>query len=359
MRPKHIICLIENLGSGGAERQLSGLAVLLHQQGHDVEVWYYVDKDFYVPYLKENGVVSRYMPELRDSIKRFFTLHKQLRKAAPDTVISYSASPSMICSALKMVGAKYNLIVSERNTTQSITRREKLLFYLYRWADYIVPNSHAQGRFLSSYSPKLAPKINVITNFVDTTRFSPTKDLVIISPTTRVVCVGRLFEQKNIPTFIEAVAKVAQDGYSFHVDWFGKDYGDAYAAKCHEAHARCQMENYFTFHEPQTDIEVQYRNHDVFFLPSIYEGYPNVLCEAMSCGLPVMGSRVSDVPDLIAEGENGFLFDPKDVDDMARNVERMLDLTPEERLRMGEKSREIAVERFSKEKFLQKYLEII
>ena len=51
---KHILCLLESLGSGGAERQLTGLAVMLKQQGYEVEVWYYVKNEFYLPYLQEN-----------------------------------------------------------------------------------------------------------------------------------------------------------------------------------------------------------------------------------------------------------------------------------------------------------------
>ena len=87
---KRILCLIENLGSGGAERQLTGLAVMLKQQGYEVEVWYYVKNEFYLPYLQDNGVEGRYLHKASNPQKRFFVLRKEIKAYNPDTIISYS-----------------------------------------------------------------------------------------------------------------------------------------------------------------------------------------------------------------------------------------------------------------------------
>ena len=54
---KKILCLIEIIGPSGAERQISNLAVLLNKQGYEVEVAYYVKKEFSLPFLEENGVI--------------------------------------------------------------------------------------------------------------------------------------------------------------------------------------------------------------------------------------------------------------------------------------------------------------
>ena len=71
---KRILCLIESLGSGGAERQLTGLAVMLKQHGYQVEVWYYVQKEFYVSYLLENGVVARFLIDAGNPYTRLFSI---------------------------------------------------------------------------------------------------------------------------------------------------------------------------------------------------------------------------------------------------------------------------------------------
>ena len=60
------ICLVESLGSGGAERQMMGLAVLLKQEGYDVEVWYYAPNHFYCKNLENEGVKFRYILEAQN-----------------------------------------------------------------------------------------------------------------------------------------------------------------------------------------------------------------------------------------------------------------------------------------------------
>lgn len=356
---KRVICIIESIGSGGAERQLTGLAVMLKQQGYEVEVWYYVNNEFYLSFLQENNVIGRYLSDAHNPKKRFFALRKHFKEYHPDTVISYSASPSMITCLLKLLGASFYLIVSERNTTQTIDKREKFKFFMYRWADTIVPNSHSQQVFIEQHFPNLSDKVRVITNFVDTDKFSPSTIVLPNHDETRIVCVGRIMPQKNIPTFIEAVSKVVCNGYNIKVEWYGQQFENAYFEACKEKIKKNGLENIFNFCPPCPSIQEKYHDADVFCLPSIYEGFPNVLCEAMSCGVPVLCSRVCDNPSIAQEGENGFLFDPKNVDEIAETIMRFIQLDENSKKRMGHKSREIALSLFSSEVFIRKYLEIV
>lgn len=354
-----ILCLIESLGSGGAERQLTGLAVMLKQQGYEVEVWYYVKNEFYLPYLQENGVIGRFLPEAENAKKRFFALRKHIKEYHPDTIISYSASPSMIACVLKRLGTRFRLIVSERNTTQELTYREKLRFFCYRWADVIVPNSHSQASFIDDHFPILSSKVKTITNFVDTEKFKPIDEPIFGNEETRMVCVGRLMPQKNLLRFIEAIGKVVADGNKLHVDWFGQDLNDAYSAECHKAIQEHRLEQNFVFHAPSVNIQKEYQQTDVFCLPSLYEGFPNVLCEAMSCGKPILCSRVCDNPYIVKEGNNALLFDPLSVDNMTKVIEQYLCLSINKRQEMGKNSRIFGLDIFSVDSFLDKYLNII
>ena len=355
---KRILCLIENLGSGGAERQLTGLAVMLKKRGYQVEVCYYVKNEFYLPYLQENGIKSLCLSDAINFWKRFLLIRKYINAYQPDTVISYSASTSMITCFLKLLGANYHLIVSERNTTQKLNIRERVKFSLYRWANYIVPNSHSQGVFIAQNFPKFNHKIRIITNYVDIIKFSPT-NIKCENDVIRMLCVGRLMPQKNIPLFIEAISKVVDNHYKIRVDWYGQDLRDAYSQECHGAIDLYHLHDVFQFHEPSSNIHELYPISDVFCLPSLYEGFPNVLCEAMSCGLPVLCSQVCDNPYIVNSGQNGFLFDPSDSTDIALTIERYLLLNHDEKRQMGCRSREIAVEMFSEDKFINRYLDII
>lgn len=357
---KKILCLIESLGSGGAERQITGLASMLKKQGHHVEVWYYIKNEFYLSYLLENGVEGKFIHDAINPRKRFFIFQKHINSFKPDTVVSYSASTNMIACIMKMFGATFNLIVSERNTTQNLTIREKQKFFLYRWANYIVPNSFSQGTFINNNFPKLTKKVNVITNFVDMDKFSPlTLTGQHLSDRLKLVCVGRMMEQKNIVNFIRAISKLVRNRYNIRVDWYGQDLGDAYSEQCHKLISENDLKDSFVFHAPSSKIQDEYRNADVFCLPSLYEGFPNVLCEAMSCGMPVLCSRVCDNPNIVKEGTNGLLFNPLSIDDIAMTIEKYILLPEQDKIIMGESSRVIALELFSKDKFLIKYGEII
>lgn len=356
---KRILCLIETIGSGGAERQLTGLAVMLRQKGYQVEVCYYIKKEFHLPYLQENGVAACFLAEATNPKKRFFALWKHIKSFKPDIVISYSVSPSMITCLLKLLGVKYNLIVSERNTTQQLNAREKLRFMLCRWANHIVPNSQSQASFIDKNFPRLSNKVRVITNFVDTEKFVPSKEPHKTTDVTRVICVGRLAPQKNVLNFIDAVSKVVRLNNNVRFDWFGHNFGDAYVKCCYEAIDKLGLSDYFEFHPATSDVINEYQKSDVFCLPSLYEGFPNVLCEAMSCGLPVLCSRVCDNPYIIEEGKNGLLFNPKDAEDMANKMLYFCKLPVEERYNMGKRSLEIAKKKLSKELFIQKYMDLI
>lgn len=354
-----ILCLIENIGPSGAERQITNLAVLLRKQGHEVEVAYYVKKEFYLPFLMENDVTGCYLENASGLVRRFVVLRKHIREYKPDTIISYSASPSMIACLLKLLGAKFNLIVSERNTTQKIDGRIKSKFFLYRWADHIVPNSQSQGAFIDTHYPNLSKKVKVITNFVDTDLFVPERATVNKAGELKMICVGRLAPQKNILRFIEAVAKLKAKGCRFRIDWYGQDFKNDYSQKCYGLVANNGLEDMFFFHPQSSEIIRLYQESDIFCLPSLYEGFPNVLCEAMCCGLPVLCSNVCDNPRIMQDGVNGFLIDPHSADDMAIKMEKMIGLSEAERGRMAGRSRKIALNLFSSEVFIDNYLQIL
>lgn len=320
---KKIICLIDGLGSGGAERQLCGLAVLLKQQGYDVEVWYYHKTEFYLHLLQENNVKHRYLSGCDSILKKIIIIRKELKTASPDTVISYMDGANITACLCKILGCKYNLIVSERNTTQVLSIRERIKFFLYRFADHIVPNSQSQQNFISKHYKHLNTKTITITNFVDIEKFRPNKYNEKISTTLKLLTVGRVVPQKNVLKYIEAVKIAIDNGCDISVRWVGNQSLSQYYDECKEKIKEYRIEDKFEFIEPKTNIVDEYQLADAFCLPSVYEGYPNVLCEAMSCGLPVACGDVCDNASIVRDGINGVLFNPHDSQDISYAIERL------------------------------------
>ena len=353
---KKILCFTDSLISGGAQRQIVGLAKLLHEKGYNVKLIYYHPIEFYKSFLDENGVQNELIQGASDKSRRLFLIAKKIMEFNPDVVISYLDTPNIISCLLKACGMKYKLIASERNTTQTLSKFERIKFFMMRWADFIVPNSYSQEDFIRTHFPKLNSKLYTITNFVDTNVFSP----VVLKKTStcRIISVGRVTEQKNTMNLLKAIKVIMEKGYDFHVDWYGYS-APSYKERCEKYINENNLTDVFTFCNPTKEIVNKYRENDVFILPSIYEGFPNVICEAMSCGLPILCSNVCDNATIVKDGDNGYLFNPLSIEDMVEKILCFLTLTTEAKVLMGERSRQLSLKQFSEESFIEKYINLI
>lgn len=354
---KRVLLFIDNMGAGGAQRQMAYLACLLMRRGYVVKLITYGDNSFYAPMLKSGGVLTEEIDGADSYIKRIPKVRIAIDEFKPDCVISFLDTPCIIASLIKAVyRKKWRLVVSERNTTQKMTLRERIKFYLYKYADAIVPNSHSQESFLRQNYPSMSSKIRTITNFVDTEKF---RIDICSEKKNRIVSVGRITPQKNILNYIQAAKQVIDQGFEVTFDWFGNTDMPEYEQACYGLIKELCMENHFVFHKAVTDIIPEYQKSLAFCLPSIYEGFPNVVCEAMSCGIPVLCSNVCDNPKIITSEQYGFLFNPNNVNDISKNIIRYLKLGKERTDKMGQNCRNVAITMFSKQTFVKQYIELI
>lgn len=358
IKMKRIACLIDSLSEGGAQRQMIGLAKLLTESGYIVKfIWYYPG-GFYEPLLHSTNVdCVNIRPTNR--IDRILKIRSELSKFSPDVVIAYLGGPVITMGAFKMFGAKFKLITSERiaYSSMNLSIMQRLRFFMHRFADVIVPNSHAMEQFMRQNFKALAPKLVTITNFTDTIHFKPAHKNAE-SETITILSVGRISSQKNILNYIKAIATL-KDRYQFRIKWFGGISSDEYYQSCLKLIETLGLSDFFSFYKSSRDILNEYQSADIFCLPSTFEGFPNVVCEAMSCSLPVACGDVCDNSLIVDDGENGYLFDPYNVDSIANGLEKLLTLSQENRRRMGENAREKALKAFSEKAFVEKYIELI
>ncbi len=349
-----IICFTDCLGSGGAQRQLVGLACMLKEQGNDVTVVLYYDNAFYKPVLDDAGVESVVIANTSNVLKRLWKLFVYFRKKSADVLIAYQEMPSLIACLFRPFMRWRKLIVSERNTTQTIGFKDKVRFWLWRYADVIVPNSLSQAKFITTQVPKQAFKVVAITNFVDTQSFIPAQQ----QPKNKMkslVVVASNKPEKNFNRFVQAI-QIAQQKRRFIVKWYGIAESDL--SQCRDYVTTLGLEKVFEIYPQQASISSKLQEADFFCLPSLFEGYPNALCEAMSCGLPVACSRVCDNP-YILEGGGGFLFDPLNVNDMAEKIVQLVTLSDSDLADYAKANREVAERKFSKERFVRQYCDLI
>ena len=354
-----VLLFIDSLGPGGAQRQLVGLATLLKERNYDVSVAVYHDNSFYLGQLQRYNIPYVYLDKANCSVFRLYHVARYIKNTKPDVVISYLETPSICACVAKFFNPSFKLIVSERNTTQYTGRNERIRFYLFRIADYVVPNAHAQEKYIKRRFPKLGDKVVTIPNFVDLDYFVPPferkrKAVPVI------IVVATIWASKNTLGFIDAVSKLKKRGCKFHIWWYGKvETSIDYFNQCQQKIADLNVEDVIELKDKTTKIKDCYQSADFFCLPSFYEGTPNVICEAMACGLPIACSDVCDNGRYIEERKNGFLFNPRNSDSIADALQKMLKLKDDEYDSYCRNSRKRAEEMLSRDKFLESYKELI
>ena len=365
-----IVCLINYLGSGGAQRQLCMLAVMLKRQGMDVSMLTYHPHDFFLPMVHEAGIGYTCLSS-RSIPGRMLAIRRVLRRGNQDVVLAFQKPASLYAELAAVPRRSWGLVVSERSAVAGShkQRRSRWLRKFHRLADYVTTNTHTNRLMIERSVPSLAGRIVTVYNAVDLEAFSPAP--CTPSPESRclrIAVVATFRALKNPLGFIKAVviARARSPSLDIRVDWYGRLPGTSGPAADREAHdAVCQiirqrvLEDRIVFRPPVASIVNVYRRADAVALPSLFEGLPNVVCEAMACGRPILMSNVCDAGNLVHNGRNGFLFDPSSPEDIARAIQEFAALSTAQRESMGRRGRQMAERMFDPATVAARYAEIL
>lgn len=330
-----ILFVTDDLYQGGAERQLCLLACGMKRRGHEVLMAQYDNVPVFYSGILGEADVDVVALECGDSeFRRISKLKSLVRVWAPDVVVSFKESANWVTS-ISAVSVECPVIVSERNTYPPGLKLgfiDRLKFRSFRNVGAVVSNSHSQADFIRDRFPKLTSKLHTINNmigheFINTpisvkrkTKRGPLRFLTL----------GRVSFQKNIINMVELSNSLRNIGVDFRYDWYGRvEDGDLYdeAAALIEAYG---LQGMFNIHPETKDVIPVLDGADLFILPSLWEGFSNVLCEAMARRVPVVASDVADNAFIV--GRPDRMFDPQDGESMVRAVLGILN-TPCPRLR--------------------------
>lgn len=358
----NILLFIDSLGAGGAQRQLCGLACMLKDKGHNVKVVTYYNHPFCLPLL-DNAHVPYVCMEVK-SWHSFLPLLKEIKAFKADWVISYQTIPSFIASVCKLFG-HFKLIASERNTNiVPPSWKDRILYSIIGTADHIVPNSYSQGEFIKKNFPRMGNKVTTISNFVDLEIFHPAEDRTVEPNALKMIIVASIKSSKNTKTFIEGWRIAKAKGLKMKIDWYGRIFDTEpscvkYGDECQAIIEKYDLQDSIKLLPKSKDIDKAYREADVFCLPSLFEGTPNVICEAMASGLPVICSDICDNARYISNGENGYLFDPKNPQSIAEALLKLESESLERIYEMGNSNRTKVEQLCSPQAFVEKYLALM
>jgi glycosyltransferase involved in cell wall biosynthesis len=155
--------------------------------------------------------------------------------------------------------------------------------------------------------------------------------------------VARLDAQKSPHDLVEAVASL--DRPNLHVAWIGDG---SLRVRTERLIARRGLSDRFLLLGERADVAELLPAFDVFALPSLYEGLPCALVEAMTCGIPVVATAVNSVCELVVAGETGVLARPRDSASLGRALAFLLD-HPDDARRMAAAGRAHLTGRYQRE----------
>ena len=170
-------------------------------------------------------------------------------------------------------------------------------FISFKNADGIITTSQSNLKFIEyNYKPK--GKHVLILNYIEPDIFKPLNETKIRNS---ICFIGRLSKEKNLFNLLKALKDLP---YSLSIIGTGelyenlRDYADKY-----------NFNLTFFGNIPNHQLPKILNQHEVFILPSLYENMPKTLLEAMSCGMPVIGTNVKGINEVISDGVNGLLCD--------------------------------------------------
>jgi len=397
-----VAMLIGGLGRGGTESQLIRLAKGLHYRGVTVEVWCYAGASPLDADLEAAGIRVRTGTGTGGQRQKIQQVRGWMQEFKPDVMHGFMKRASSLAILARLGSPGYrevNVVGSDLSTATYAPRRPSLWgsLLLFGFADVVVTQTELNRRSLIRLAPWLRTKVRVIRNGLDLSGFVPSKEKgaeehqndkqassiqsrmwddshlskdegevihkTVKEPPFRFAVVGSVYGVKNPVGLVRAVGILRERGITgFEVVWYGRlglgEQAESGSPEYHEAIRLVQeggLEDYVCFKGEISDVQGALQQADALIHPSLQEGFPNAVVEGLACGLPMVLSRVSDLPLVVETAHNGFLVEETNPARIAEGLQQMLDLPVQERKAMGARSRELAGQWFELERFITTY----
>ena len=358
-RKKKLCLLIPSLQAGGMERVMSELA------------WYFSEKDEVELHLVLYGINREIFHSLPENIEvhkpvfqfsnrlRFLNtlrtlsfLRKRIRRLAPDSILSFGEYWNNFV-LLALLGLKYPVFVSDRSQPDKSLGRfhDMLRHLLYPSArGLILQTGKAKDIYLRKNKHK---NISVIGNPIRS--FAQPEPVAVREKS--VLMVGRLIQSKHQDLLIEMFARVNRPQWKLLIvgyEHLKQQHLDRLKGLAREM----GVEDRVVFTGKQNNVEDYYMRSSIFAFTSSSEGFPNVIGEAMSAGLPVVAfDCVAGPSEMIRDGWNGYLSPLFDAADFEDKLARLMD-DAELREQMGKQALE-SIKRFSREQICEEFYQVL
>lgn len=334
---KKILLFIRSLNAGGSERQLVVTAKGLAERGYDVTVLTFYSGGFYADELSGTKVrlLSLHKKGRWDLVAFFCRLISLLRNEAPDTVYSYLGGANIFSIMTRPFISRTQFVWGVRTSNMDLDRYDWAARWSYwvecrlaRFTDHIVANSHVGMEYAVAHGFP-ASKMAVIPNGIDTVHFRPDKVAGVpvrkawgIGDDERLIgLVGRIDPMKGHPTFLDAAALIKQQLPNVRFVCVGNGEAE-YENAMRKLAMEMGLEDVLIWAGVRSNMVEVYNALDISSSSSCSEGFPNVIGEAMSCGVPCVVTDVGDSALLV--GQAGLVVPPNDSEALCSAWREML-----------------------------------
>ncbi|MFQ4145378.1 glycosyltransferase family 4 protein [Chlorogloeopsis sp. ULAP02] len=348
--------VISSLTSGGAERVMSIMAnywaakgwtiTLLTLPESSVSPFYNLDSRIqYVP-LGIAGNSSNLLAAISNNLKRIQILRSVIVESKPDIVISFLDITNVL-TLLATQKLRIPLVVDEQ-VHPAMYPIGKIWELLRQWtylkADRVVA---VTARALNYFSPQIQSHGCVIPNpALSVSNSDSSSTQLLVKPS--LIAIGRLVPQKGFDLLLQAFAKLKD----YYPEWTLTILGEGeLRPELESLRDRLGLVNRVHLLGTVKNPHDYLKQADIFVMSSRFEGFPNALCEAMACGLPVISTDCPSGPkEIIRDGIDGILVPNLDESALATAMARLMSNEQERKL-LAMRAPEVT-ERFSLEKVM-------
>jgi glycosyltransferase involved in cell wall biosynthesis len=270
-----------------------------------------------------------------------------------------TAPTSVAMFAHHLTGIPYTFTAHAKDIYFDV--KPKLLRAKMKHARAVVTISDYNRKHLTRLTPPMqAGKVHCVYNGMDLRRYATGDAIREKPPVPTILTVARLIEKKGIGQLIRACQILRERGRSFCLEIIGKGtLRPSLKAQVDSVN----MQNMVRFRGalPQETVREAYAQAAIFALPCVIsddgdrDGIPTVLLEAMACGLPVVSTHVSGIPELVESGRDGILVPAGNTEMLAEALDRLL-VNGDLRETLGAAACEKVVKRFSVERSVTELL---
>lgn len=319
-------------------------------------ILYGINPEIFYPLLKD---ISIYIPEFKfDNSKRFYStikrliyLRKKIKSIEPDIILSFGEIWNSF-TLIATFGLKVPIYISDRNQPNIVLGKfsNTLRTFLYPRATGMIAQTNIAKNIY--FDKKLNDNIKVIGNPINNI-----SDFNNIKRENQILIVGRLIKTKNHDRLIKLFSQI--DGPDWKLIIVGDDaIKQKNKIKLQKLIKELKLENRVILEGKQSNIEKYYLKSKIFVFTSSSEGFPNVIGEAMSAGLPVVAyDCVAGPSEMIKDGENGYLI-PLFDDELFKVKLEMLMKDSALSERMGKQAKE-DIKKFDIKKISEEFYEFI